>query len=487
MKRKSFATIIISLVMCGILAGCGQSGAADTTAQTKEEETTEEAKPEKKAEEAVENEPEKKAEFDTAAAEKSLKEMSDALSGFMWASMMKEAQYSPLEAGDIKLELTDEEKIRAAALACEPDGVIDSTFVLGMGGFSEDKSVGAGPDDDGFHGVSVSEKDVEKNCLDLFGTKADWGELPPGPVCDLYDAVLYRTENESCALIIDKEIETETSFENHECTVTEEDGRYIGKVNFFWGYWGELELKPGYSNFEATYELEQNDESKYGMAIRSISIKKTAEKETRSDYEKMYEPVFDEVSEVLKNGLDYDRQYDYISDGLMERVMYPGKEDLLDDVGYILDDISGDGIPELIIGYNDAFDVEEIKRSYVLSVFTLSDDKPYTAFSGWARNRYWPLPGGHFYNSGSSGASNTEFGENHLSKDGTAVIWDDFYFSEEEASGGLVFFHNTSGIWDRSESEKMDISERDFWRLMDGYEERCVLFSWTPMREYTGH
>ena len=205
-------------------------------------------------------------------------------------------------------------------------------------------------------------------------------------------------------------------------------------------------------------------------------------KDNETDYEKIYTPVFDEVLEVLKNGLDYDKEYVYISDGLMERVMYPGEEDLLDDVGYILEDISGDGIPELVIGYNDSFDEDEIERSYVLGVFTLSDDEPYTVFSGWARNRYWPLPDGHFYNSGSGGASDTEFGENHLSKDGTEVIWDDFYFSQEDASGQIVFFHNTSGIWDRSESEKMDISERKFWRIMDEYEERCILFSWTPMR-----
>ncbi|MBO4267516.1 MAG: hypothetical protein J5910_10060 [Lachnospiraceae bacterium] len=202
-----------------------------------------------------------------------------------------------------------------------------------------------------------------------------------------------------------------------------------------------------------------------------------------TDYEMMYGPVFAEVLEVLNNGLDYDREYDYISDGLMERVMYPGEKDLLDDIGYIMEDISGDGIPELMIGYNDSFDEDEIKRSYVLSVFTIADDKPYTVFSGWGRNRYWPLPDGHFYNSGSSGASNTEFGENHLSKDGTKVIWDDLYFSEEDASGNIGFFHNTSGVWDRSESEKLDIPDRKFWKLMDEYEERCILFSWTPMRE----
>ena len=94
-------------------------------------------------------------------------------------------------------------------------------------------------------------------------------------MCDLYDAVLYRTENDSCALIIDKEEETETDFKNQECTVTEENGKYIGKVNVFWGYWGELEQKPGYSNYVATYELEPDDESKYGMIITSISFNRT--------------------------------------------------------------------------------------------------------------------------------------------------------------------------------------------------------------------
>ena len=83
MKKKTIVAIMICLMMCGIFAGCGQSDAADTTDQAKKEEKT------------VENELEKTAEFDTAAAEKSLKEMSDALSSFLWASMMKEAEYSP--------------------------------------------------------------------------------------------------------------------------------------------------------------------------------------------------------------------------------------------------------------------------------------------------------------------------------------------------------------------------------------------------------
>jgi hypothetical protein len=213
-----------------------------------------------------------KKELDMKAAQNSLKEMSEALSGFLWATIMKESDYNYMGSVDLKITLSDEEKIRAAVLSCDADGVIDSTFVLGMGGFSEDKNADASPDGDGFHGMSVSQKSVEQNCLDLFGTKAVWDDLPAGPVCDLFDAVRYENENDSYALIVAREVETEIAFESHECTVEEENGKYIGKVNLFWGYWGELELKPGYSNYVATCTLEPSDESKYGMVIKEIEI-----------------------------------------------------------------------------------------------------------------------------------------------------------------------------------------------------------------------
>lgn len=282
MKRKSFAKVLIGLVMCGMLAGCGGSGPTDPVPKPEQEAAEDKPaeKPEEKTAEVAQQAEDAagdKAELDTKAAEKSLKEMSDELSWFLWVSMMKGSEYSPMEAGNLEIKLTDEEKIRAAALTSKPDGVIDSSFVLDMGGLYEEKNAEYGSGGDAYHGQSVAAKDVEKNCLDLFGTKADWDSLPRGPVCDISDAVLYKNGDDQCALIIDREEETETDFENHECTVTEEDGKYIGRINFFWGYWGELEQKPGYSNFEATYAIEPNAESKYGIVIKSISIKKTAD------------------------------------------------------------------------------------------------------------------------------------------------------------------------------------------------------------------
>lgn len=268
MKRKSLIAVVICFIFCGILAGCGQSPAVDTSDKAGEETKVGEKAPKKKEKkESVE-----KKEFDTKAAQGSLKEMSEALSGFLWATMMKESDYNYMGVTDFKIPLSDEEKIRAAVLSGDADGVIDSIFVLGMGGFSEDENADVGSGGDGYHGMSVSQKSVEQNHLDLFGTKASWDDLPVGPVCDLFDAVWYEKGNDAYALIVDREEDTETALESHECTVEEENGKYIGKVNMFWGYFGEIEMNPGYSNYVATCTLEPNDESKYGMVVKEIEI-----------------------------------------------------------------------------------------------------------------------------------------------------------------------------------------------------------------------
>ena len=277
MKRGSLVTIVISLIICCILAGCSKDGAGDVSDKLKDNTASLKADKETEEEEekdgTVEKETEKEFGYDMDKAADSLKEMSDALSGFMWAFMMSESDYNADPIKDRDLELSDEDKIRASVLACDGDNVIDSTFVLGMGGFSEDISGETAPEDGGYHGMSVSREEVEKTCLDLFGTKALWDDLPIGPECYLYDAVKYTDGNDTYVLIVEQEIETEMSLEIHECTVTEEGGEYIGKVNMFWGYWGELEQKPGYSNYVLTYTLQPSNESKYGMIISAMNVK----------------------------------------------------------------------------------------------------------------------------------------------------------------------------------------------------------------------
>lgn len=202
--------------------------------------------------------------------------------------------------------------------------------------------------------------------------------------------------------------------------------------------------------------------------------------ENDTDYEACYAPVFDEVLGVVTDGYDFEKNYSYVSDGLMEKCMYPGDGDLSETVGYVLDDISGDGIPELIIGCDEDYSSLGA-QSYIYSVFSLQNDKPLRVFDGWARSSYRWMGDDHFYYCGSGGASITLFGKNHLSKDGTEIIWDDFYFSDEKENGEIGLYHNTTGIFDAKESEELSIPDSEFYALMDTYEKACKLLSWIPI------
>ena len=197
------------------------------------------------------------------------------------------------------------------------------------------------------------------------------------------------------------------------------------------------------------------------------------------DYETVYAPVLSEIKEVLTSGYDYEKDYAYISTGLMERCMYPEDDVLPEVIGYTYTDINGDDIPELLIGENDGYEYDDTQYvSYIYSGFTIIDDEPVLFLEGWARNRYHWMGDGYFFNTGSGGAMNTIFGQGHLPPGGDSIEWDDFYFSDEDiANGGMAFFRNTTGNCDPGESERLNMSEHKFLRILNSY--KCEPVSWT--------
>ena len=58
---------------------------------------------------------------------------------------------------------------------------------------------------------------------------------------------------------------------------------------------------------------------------------------------------------------------------------------------------------------------------------------------------------------------------------------DDFYFSDEKEAGKIGLYHNTSGIFDAAKAEELDVSDSEFFKKMDDYENRCQLLSWTSV------
>lgn len=154
-------------------------------------------------------------------------------------------------------------------------------------------------------------------------------------------------------------------------------------------------------------------------------------------------------------------------------------------VGYTVKDISGDGVPELIIG-----DIAEKRNgksfgSIIYAIYTLADEKPYCTLEGWQRNRYDRTKDGRFFNRASAGAAYTIVGDFTLSKDGTELVCRDYWFTynKDDNYEEIAYFYNTTGQWDMDVSE--EISPETFYKAEEELEEKIEMLELTPFADYT--
>lgn len=126
------------------------------------------------------------------------------------------------------------------------------------------------------------------------------------------------------------------------------------------------------------------------------------------------------------------------------------------EMGYLVEDLSGDGIPELAVG--------ELSGP-INALYTQVDGQPELVFEGWYRSSYVYMGDGHFYYYGSSSAAETGQGVFYLTKDGTALECESFLFTGLDSGGDIRVYYNETGSWDPEESEKSDMTAEDFWAL----------------------
>ena len=195
-----------------------------------------------------------------------------------------------------------------------------------------------------------------------------------------------------------------------------------------------------------------------------------------------YEPVFSEILDVINYGYNIDREYAYLSGSLSEYINNGGMKDPLEEVGYCLEDISGDGIPELLIGY-DADYLHNGGESYITGIYTLKDGKPYTTYAGSSKGSCGRMDATHFYSSVSGGVSLTVTGEFHLNDSGDEIVWDDCYFTDEKEDGSIGFYHNKTGVIDASASEEMQNGDEIFNEIVDDLAYNSIRIKWTPISD----
>ena len=141
--------------------------------------------------------------------------------------------------------------------------------------------------------------------------------------------------------------------------------------------------------------------------------------------------------------------------GVLEAARAAG-DNAVYEMGYLIEDLSGDGIPELAVGGLNGM---------TNALYTLVDGKPELVFEGWYRSSYVYMGDGHFYYYGANSAAENGQGVFYLTKDGTELECESFLFTGLNRDGDLDVYYNETGSWDPAESEKSDMTAEDFWAL----------------------
>lgn len=208
------------------------------------------------------------------------------------------------------------------------------------------------------------------------------------------------------------------------------------------------------------------------------------------DYNLIYTPVIEKYCDVIgeiveTNEIPFETEDGFM--GIYETALWL-KEDTFDEIGYVIEDISGDGVPELIIGCAEKEEWAYTKND-IFAVYTVKDEAPLFVLEGRSRSAFSLMEGNSLFHTGSSGAAYSIFGEYYLSDDGAELICKDYYFTAEEDGDytKIAFYHNETGEWDVGSSEKFDSGEEEFWAKQNSYSDRTVEVAFIPLSEVKGN
>lgn len=202
------------------------------------------------------------------------------------------------------------------------------------------------------------------------------------------------------------------------------------------------------------------------------------------EYEEIYSSLLKDYAQLLLSG---EAENPLVVDGgVAIQSIYSifGRDEAPAQVGYRIEDLSGDGIPELLIG-----DVQSMENglgygSLLYAVYTCKEQEPVLSFCGYERNSYQFLGNGRVLNQGSSGAAYSCFGTFHLSTDGTELVCEDFYFTspKDDSFEEIGCYHDTTDEWEIEKAE--EVSEDSFWDLENTLQEKVQMLELMPFSEY---
>ena len=210
----------------------------------------------------------------------------------------------------------------------------------------------------------------------------------------------------------------------------------------------------------------------------------TAQTEDAVNYEAVYKPVLDELFKIASCAYDFDTAdasgIPEGAAGILENNGWGSSELMLWESGYIMQDFSGDGIPELLIGAED--------NCMVYALYTIADGAVQLLAEGTYRNMYYLTEDGLFLNQGSGGAIYSIIGTYELKAGESALTCRDYWFTHEKDGNfeDVRCWHNTTGEMDPAVSEELAMTLDEFWAMEMDLFDHAVTLDLTTFAEYGG-
>ena len=181
-------------------------------------------------------------------------------------------------------------------------------------------------------------------------------------------------------------------------------------------------------------------------------------------YKSVYQPCVDHAREVLNQTfVSYEEDT-----GIGEITVTGGR------AYYALEDLNGDGIPELAICN---------PYETIVQLFTASAHKPVFVLYGFQRGGSQYTGPNEFVFHGSSGAVYNAAGRFHLNAPGKGYTWDEYCFTEPHNDnwGDISAYFNTTGSDKKAESIRVSMDE---YRRINLYYFRPSVLNLKPLEDF---
>ena len=181
----------------------------------------------------------------------------------------------------------------------------------------------------------------------------------------------------------------------------------------------------------------------------------------------LYSEILDSYFDALLQGLEPN---DYMDRGLN---YLPGIVKDINEVGYCLEDLDGDGTSELLIG--------SVSENLIYAMYTVKNDEEIRLIDAGERNTFQLTSDGLFLNRGSNGAAS--FGYNlYAFQDGELKFQDALVFDAGRDEQN-PWFYATTETWDTDSMTPLETANAE--ALEEDLNSSVVPIAFVPFAEYT--